>query len=117
MELSIANLALYQRVLDTAALRHKVIANNIANVNTPGFKRLDVSFEQLVARNLQRGESLTELVPQVVEDEEAVERVDGNTVQIDLESNLLTQNALIYTAMNQLVAFRLGQIRSAITGR
>lgn len=117
MELSIANLALFQKVLDTASLRHKVIANNIANVNTPGFKRLDVAFEQLLVKNLQRGDSLVGVLPQIAEDTDAIERVDGNTVQIDLESNLLGQNGLVYSTMNQLLASRIGQIRSAISGR
>ena len=42
------------RVLDTAALRHRVIAQNVANVNTPGYRRLEVTFEDELAKDWPR---------------------------------------------------------------
>jgi flagellar basal-body rod protein FlgB len=41
---------LVQRSLDAAAVSHKVISNNLANVDTPGFKRSDVQFSDKLKR-------------------------------------------------------------------
>ena len=117
MDVTTPRIDLLSRVMDAAALRHKVISNNIANVNTPGFKRLDVEFEQSLAKALGRGVPAAEINPTVVQDDSNAERVDGNTVDIDREIGQLNQNSLLYTAAAQIMANQIAQLRSAITGR
>lgn len=117
MDVSSSRTDLLARVLDAAALRHRVIANNIANVNTPGFKRLDVSFEDELAKVLAGGGDVRGVKPTVAEDPTAPERVDGNTVDIDREMGMLSKNSLLYTAASQILVARMSAMRSAITGR
>jgi len=104
------------QVLDASALRHRVIAQNVANINTPGYRRLAVRFESDLARALETPTSTKPVKPQVVV-ADGPERVDGNTVDIDREMNDLTRNALLYEAASQILATRLAMMRSAITGR
>ena len=103
-------------LLDSAALRHRVIANNVANVNTPGYKRLTVSFAAEVERSLAAGEGLQGASARIVEDLSAPERVDGNTVDIDREMNELSKNFQLYSAAASILASRVGQLRTAIRG-
>jgi flagellar basal-body rod protein FlgB len=104
------------QVLDASALRHRVIAQNVANINTPGYRRLAVQFESDLARALNASASTRAVKPQVVV-ADGPERVDGNTVDIDQEMNDLSRNALLYEAASQVLATRLAMMRSAITGR
>lgn len=105
------------RVLDTAALRHRVIAHNVANVNTPGYRRLEVVFEDVLAR--AAGDPSAGALsgqPKVVESV-GPDRVDENNVDIDREMNELTKNGLLYQAAVQILASRLASMRAAIAGR
>lgn len=117
MDITNSKIDLLARVLDAAATRNKVIAQNIANVNTPGYKRLDVEFEQTLAKALAGGEPVSQAPITIIEDTTTAERVDGNTVDIDKEMGQLSQNSLLYNAAAQLLATQLAQLRSAITGR
>jgi flagellar basal-body rod protein FlgB len=86
-ELDAAPVRALSLALDAASLRHRVIAHNIANANTPGFAPLRVSFEQSFAAALQ---------PVVARDASA-------RVELDVEVTLLAQNALHYqTALRGL---------------
>lgn len=105
------------QVLDAASLRHRVLSQNVANVNTPGYKRLEVVFEGELKKALGYPSGGTaHVAPKVVATEDP-ERVDGNTVDIDREMNDVTKNGLLYQAVSQIIASRLGSLRSAISGR
>ena len=106
-----------QTSLDAAALRNELIANNIANVNTPDYKRKDLRFETELknAMYLSNEDSvdarvdkldLNTLEPEVYTDySELSYRMDGNNVDIDTENAILAENQIKYeglmTAMNQ----------------
>jgi flagellar basal-body rod protein FlgB len=112
---------LLTQIMDAASMRHRVIAQNVANVNTPGYKRLEVVFEDEMARALASHppssmSPLPAVKPQIVVGD-GPERVDGNTVDIDREMNDMARNALLYEAAAQIVTSRIGQFRSAIAGR
>ncbi len=105
------------QVLDASALRHRVVAQNVANVNTPGYKRMEVAFEGELKKALGQPTGGTgHVAPKVIETDNP-ERVDGNTVDIDREMNDLTKNALLYQAASQIVASRVASYRAAIAGR
>lgn len=104
------------RVLDASALRHKVIAQNVANVNTPGYRRLAVEFEDQLAKAIGGPDGGAGVRPKVVE-VDGPERVDGNNVDLDREMGDLTKNGLLYQAAAQILASRMASMRSAITGR
>ncbi len=116
MNVTPSQFELLSKMLDAAELRHQVIAANVANVNTPGYHRLDVAFEEALARSRGAGGS-SEVKPRVVERGGGAERADGNNVDIDAEMARLSKNTLLSNAYTQILASRLAALRSAITGR
>lgn len=117
MDTSHLNLKLLAQVLDASAMRHRVIAQNIANVNTPGYRRLAVEFENDLAKALAAPDGdVAHVKPRVVI-EDGPERVDGNTVDIDREMGALSKNSLLYQAAAQIITSRVASMRSAIAGR
>lgn len=106
-----------RRLMDASALRHQVISQNVANVNTPGYRRLAVEFEDELAKVLgSPGGSPDAVIPKVVVEDRA-ERVDGNTVDLDREMGDLNKNTLLFQAAAQVAASRFAAMRSAISGR
>ncbi|AGL01662.1 flagellar basal body rod protein FlgB [Desulfoscipio gibsoniae] len=87
--------------LDTCTLRQRVIANNIANFNTPGFKKSEVSFQQQLKKALddshvKQNNNLAELTPKIVQVKNTAMKADGNNVDIDQEMVNLATNTLLY---------------------
>ena len=110
---------LLSRLMDAAATRQKVIGANIANVNTPGFKRKEVSFEQQLAELLDGGnlEGIEKLDPTIKSTMGLKTREDGNNVDIDMEMGALGKNTVLFETYAQLMASKVGMMRSAISGR
>jgi len=110
--------------MDDAAIRHQAIASNIANVNTPGYRRMDVSssFEQAYSDALTRlsnGETVSEL-PEAKIETAAVQgpvRPDGNTVQLEQEMVNMAQNSAKYEFAGQMLAQKYQGLKLAITGQ
>jgi flagellar basal-body rod protein FlgB len=119
MDLTPSQFDLLSRLLDVASLRHQVTAQNVANVNTPGYRALEVSFDEAFARHLARGETASALSTRaaVVEAPTGIVRADGNNVDIDREMARLTGNQLVFTTLAQVLASRLATLRTAVTGR
>lgn len=120
MSVTTPRIELLSRFLDVAELRHGVIANNVANVNTPGYKQMEVNFEEKLQRALTRGDANQWLKekPQIVESAGAyLVREDENTVDIDQEMAQLAKNNLLYRTFAQLLAMDLNMHRTAITGQ
>lgn len=106
------------QVMKAASLRHEVISQNIANVNTPGYHRLAVSFEDEMTRALKTSSGgMPPIVKPHVVAADGPERVDGNTVDIDQEMGDLAKNALLFEAAAQIVTSRISSYRAAIAGR
>ena len=105
------------RLLSAVELRARVLANNIANQNTPGYKRKDLEFEQLLAAELRRPRpNLRRVEPKLVEDADAVASADGNTVSMEEESARATENRIMYELYTTILRGRMDLIRSAIHG-
>lgn len=122
--------------MDVAALRNEVIADNIANVETPKFKRREVIFEENLKKVLQSDstrkaklkvndsrhfplidESADVPVPEIRVMEDLSYRNDENNVDIDVESAKLAKNKIMYDAVSQSMGEELTLLRLAITGR
>lgn len=111
-----------KKMLDVTALRQEALASNIANLETPGYKRIDVapSFNEELSRAVASNDNsgIARLRASLTVDPTAVsERRDGNTVQLENELMQLNQNTLAHTVETQLVSSKLLQLRLAITGR
>jgi flagellar basal-body rod protein FlgB len=120
MSLPVSQVDLISKLLDVAILRQRVIGQNIANVNTPGYRQREVVFEQQLHDLLAGGESGETMVGLEAEVREArglTARSDGNNVDIDLEMGRLTKNSLLYQTYSQILATKLGMLRSAIGGQ
>ncbi|QEG23375.1 flagellar basal body rod protein FlgB [Mariniblastus fucicola] len=103
--------------LRNAEQNHRVVSQNIANVNTPGYQTRELSFEDYMKR-VKSGESnqgfIDEIPTTLVEG--LVERVDGNNVDFDQQVANLKKNALLFQSWSQLLAAKMSTMRKAMTG-
>jgi flagellar basal-body rod protein FlgB len=109
------------RLIDATDVRHRAISNNIANVNTPNYRRMDVEFEQQLARELSSSKntnssSAITSKPEMVLTPGLTARADGNNVDIDREIGQLNKNAMLQQTYVQLLSTYLEQMRLAIQG-
>lgn len=119
------NYQLARKLLDGAVLRQEAIASNIANAETPGYRRLDVSGDfasELRARSAQPGwtadASFSDLQPKLAEDLHARSvRPDGNSVEVERELLEMNRNTVEYDFLADVVSRNIKQLRMAITGR
>lgn len=119
----------YVNVLQKAAgaswTRNDILANNIANVDTPNFKRKDVQFETYLMSSLSGGDSLDaniaemdldELQPTTYVDQANLSyRLDGNNVDINTESAELAKNQLKYYTLLDSMSQEFSRLKSAMT--
>ena len=120
------------RALSAASLRHEVLSNNIANVNTPNFKRSHVRFEDLLKQELGLNDDpLMKVVRThdrhfpipfsgkargVIEQDATTNmRLDGNNVDIDIEMAEVAKNQLYYSALATALGGHIGRLKSVIT--
>lgn len=127
------NFDIMERGLSAANLRHEVIADNLANVNTPNFKRSEVVFEELLKKELF-GEDSGKLplvrthdrhlpIPThdranayVRRDDTTTMRVDNNNVDIDIEMASLAKNQLYYNALTRQLGGFISKVKSVMQG-
>jgi flagellar basal-body rod protein FlgB len=102
------------RLMGATSLRAKVIAGNVANVNTPGFLRKEVRFEELLEKAAARGEPLSGIEPQVLEDLATETRSDGNNVTLETELNAMRENRLMYETYSTIVQMHFELLRTGI---
>lgn len=119
---------LLKKQMDSKWLRNEIIANNIANVDTPGFKRSDVLFEELLKSNLEQNRlklstthkghksnlSLGSIEPKVYVQSDRVFRNDQNNVDIDKEMVELAKNTLSYNILAEQAQKKFQLLRTAI---
>ena len=111
-----------KKLLDATHLRHEALANNLANVETPGFKRRDLpkTFSVELRRAVDRKDfrRVKSLLPRSAEDRQAKPvRMDGNTVQLDEEMLAMNRNALNYEYLSGAVGGTIKELNKAIRGR
>lgn len=97
-----------ERYMSLLSVREKLVASNIANVDTPGYLTRDVDFQS----ELRRAEEGT--TPQVTEVKGLYVKNDGNNVSLDRESRMLSETALRFSVASGLVRSELKQVRLAL---
>jgi flagellar basal-body rod protein FlgB len=118
-----ATIAALAKTLDGAAARHRAIAENIANADTPGFQRSDVSFESDLEAALKQApahprtalDRIRSVRVRTVRDRSAPLRADGNTVDIEREMASLAQNTMRFEAAAHALATKLKMLRAALS--
>jgi flagellar basal-body rod protein FlgB len=111
-----------KKTLDAVAVRQEAIANNIANLETPGYKRVDLapSFRTELDRACASGDSqqIAALKPSLAPDPSAMPNSkDGNTVSLENEMMQLNQNTMTHTLESQMLSSMLLRLKMAITGK
>ena len=128
-----------QKGLNASWLRNEVIGNNIANVDTPGFKASHVRFEDVVAEaaamsgNSEDGglrlavtdekhipvshaSLISDIEPEIVTDDTTSTRLDENNVNIDNEMVELAKNSINYYATVSKINTEFRKLNTAISG-
>ncbi len=116
------NYLLARKLLDASVVRQEAIASNIANADTPGYRRLDVApdFAAQLRTRLEAGKlaESTSLKPTVVEDLSARSvRPDGNSVEMETELLAMNRNGVEYDFLVEVVSRNIKQMKMAISGR
>lgn len=97
-----------ERYMTMLSDRQKLVASNIANAETPGYKTRDIDFRSILA-SVESGSQ-----PAVVEVAGLPVRNDGNNVSLDREARMLSENALRFAVATNLVRNEFRSIRAAI---
>jgi flagellar basal-body rod protein FlgB len=114
-----------EKGLDASWLRGQVIANNIANVQTVGFKTSSVEFESLfkdalddagytTETNLNNVSALADVQPVVTQNADTSMLLDGNNVDIEAENAALAKNTIYYNTLLQKLTSELEKLSVAI---
>lgn len=117
------NYQLARKLLDASVLRQEAIATNIANAETPGFRRMDIApdFAAQLKSRLAAGDFATTsatLQPRLAEDLTARSvRPDGNSVEIAHELVAMDRNAVEYDYLTEVVTYNLKQLKMAVMGK
>ncbi len=100
-------------------LRQKAIANNIANLGTPGYRRIDVKFEELLAKCLRSSEEfdLSEVKPEIYRPKQTPVKPNGNDVNLEVEIGKMIKNTLRHKAYIRLLNKKYNQIELAMNVR
>ncbi len=97
-----------ERYMDLLAARQKLVASNVANADTPGYKTQDIDFQAEFRSLIAGGE------PRSLEVAGLETKQDGNNVSIDREARLLAENALRFSMASNLMRAELRTMRTAI---
>lgn len=109
-------IALIEAGIKAESLRQKAIANNVANLETPGYRRIDVKFEEFLAKSLDSSGSvdLSELEPQLYRPRQTPVKSNGNDVSLENEVGAMIKNSLRYTTYIRLLNKKYKAIELAI---
>jgi flagellar basal-body rod protein FlgB len=106
-----------QSALDKSTRRHALLTNNLANVNTPGFKRQDADFNVVLEGEMSQGEerlqALRERQRQRLSDQTSI-RVDGNNVDLEREVMSIAETELRYQALTDMTAGYFAGLKNVI---
>jgi len=104
-----------ERAISGASMRQSVIANNLANAETPGFRRMDVDFHDTLAQAMQSADSATIEATSFTPTQGSTSmRADGNGVDVDTESATMAKNGLEYEALVSVAKARIQIFQSAM---
>ena len=124
------NVPLFNRLLDGSAERQRTVAENISNVNTPGYKSKDVDFTSVLNETTSRieplrtdprhipihGSSTSQNIE--IERDDSKNLASGvNNVDVDVEMVKSAENQLYYSALSRITAAKFKSLHTAISGK
>jgi flagellar basal-body rod protein FlgB len=113
-----AKIDMLTRVMDATALRQRVLADNLANANTPEFKRRDVVFRDLLTSAMRQPDGIKPdtKTMEIVVDRDSPSRPDGNNVSMQKELAEMMENGLLNQFAARAVSRSFDSLRKAIKG-
>ncbi len=119
-----SNFEILHKILQAAGMRQKVIASNIANSDTPGYKARDVKFDNILGRELNLA---TTSVGHISSGNRSGSRSfiieknlswgDGNNVELNVEVAKMTENALVHDAALKILSTKIKMFKAAVGGK
>jgi flagellar basal-body rod protein FlgB len=122
-----------ERAMEASMVRSDLLLNNIANVNTPNFKRSDIDFAAVFAETITQsdlpmvrtnprhfgmsGVSPGNAGPRIITDTSTSDRDDGNNVDVEYEMAQISENSMYYQSLSALWKQEMTKLKSAIQGR
>ena len=123
--------SIMEKALNASLARNDTISQNLANVDTPNYKRKDVAFEQYLNNALDESnlegnltdkrhipinsKDIDSIEPTITQDNSNVSmRIDGNNVDIDSEMAYLAKNTIKYNALVQLINSNFSKTKNVI---
>lgn len=120
-----------ERALDASALRQNVLSQNLANVNTPYYKRLDIDFKTVFAAEVDKNElqlyrthpkhipsaTPVEGAINVTRETKTLERYDQNNIDPEYEMAQVAENSLFFQAVSQKLAGKFSTLKMVIRGQ
>ena len=115
------------KAADAANTRNEIITNNLANVDTPNYKRKDVSFENYLEQALLGGNPLEERIAEVnthlsdfggliyTDSSTLSYRLDGNNVDVDTEEAMLAENQIRYNTLVSLIGQEYARYKTVLS--
>ncbi|QEK12283.1 flagellar basal body rod protein FlgB [Crassaminicella thermophila] len=129
LDKSFKHINILEKSMNASWLRNEVISNNIANVNTPKFKRSIVKFESILAERISNDRievklthkkhlpleiDIDDIEPTVIKDRKSKYRKDGNNVNIDVEMANLSKNTIRFNMLSQIVSQNLRKLKLVV---
>jgi len=110
---------LLQAGIKAEEARQRTIASNIANLETPGYRRFEVRFEDLLAKAIKSGAAadLRDVEPETFQPRSTPVRSNGNDVSLEMEIGEMLKNSIRETALVRLLRKKFAQVEDAISIR
>jgi flagellar basal-body rod protein FlgB len=104
---------LLEKALNIRGFYHKLIASNIANVETPGYKEKDIDFQAELKRSMNG--SINEI--EVIEkgNVSGIDGIDGNSVRMEDQVVKMSENTMMFNAFVQLINKKFSMMKYAIS--
>lgn len=108
--------AMLEAGIKAEGLRQQTIASNVANMATPGYRRLDVKFEDLLAKAIHSSDGVDarDIEPEIYQPMDTPVRANGNDVNLEAEIGEMLKNSLRHTAYVRLLRRKFAQMETAM---
>ena len=102
--------------LAAESLRQKAIANNVAKLETPGYRSINVKFKELLSKALDSPGpvDLSEIEAQIYQPKQTPVKSNGNDVSLEAEIGKMVKNSLLHTTYIRLISKKYNQMELAI---